>query len=413
MTHKRYLLYGVIMMIPALLQGASNGLCKVYHHRNANAQTGIELGSVVLYFENKPTMQLLPERVSEDSKSDTAHYTFFLPQAHIQDAACQQMIARLHKTSPGSSYNVQLQAVSNPRPGIKLIVAYDTNRVNFSYDHYEADGQQRGLIFRFYNKELLQKVGAKGTVLLRTAEVKKKPIIVLDCGHGGHDEGAIGCFRIKEKDITASVGRHLAKLLRQEGITVQLTRKQDRYVSLDERTYCGSKYSDALLFVSLHANAAEDDKASGIETYYLDADLLSALQKYNFSNQQQLTMNCASNIDISRNNECSCALLQTDAMPYRDIILPELKYRCEESKKLAQVVHSNLLTTVGEKYPIIDRKVKPYAYQVLIGSLKPSILIELGFITNKEEATLLNNQEYQQLLARAIAKAILAYIKAC
>lgn len=408
MMYKKYV-FSIIVLLVGHAYGATalhNKLCKVYHHRNAHAQTSIELGSCVLYFEDRPIINSLPERIpsaSEQQKNKTK-YTFFLPAVSVNDHACRGMIVALNRQKT-TNYEVRLQEVSKPIQGIKVIIAYDNNKVNFSYDYYESDGKQRGLVFRFFNKELLDKIGAKNPGLLRTALVKKKPLVVLDFGHGGSDAGAVA-NAIKEKDITATIGRHVAHLLKKQGISVELTRKKDCTLALDQRTYLSSKYDDVALFVSLHANAAENDNVAGIETYYLDSDLLSALRPESLC----LYPTC---IDIEKESEKSMTSLQTHRAPYKEVVLELLNTRCQESKKLAHLVHTNLLNLVGKKYPIADRRVRPYAYQVLVGSFTPAILIELGFITNKNEAALLKQKEYQQLLADAISKAICAYIKEC
>jgi N-acetylmuramoyl-L-alanine amidase len=401
----------ILLLVTQLysIAASPNKLCKVYHHRNAHAQTNIELGSFVLYFEDRPIINSLPERIPETSKQhkdqNKTKYTFFLPAVSVNDNACRAMITALNHQKT-TNYEVRLQEVSKPIQGIKVIIAYDNNKVNFSYDYYESDGKQRGLIFRFFNKELLEKIGTKNPGLLRTALVKKKPLVVLDFGHGGSDEGAVA-NAIKEKEITATVGRYVANLLQKQGISVELTRKKDCKLPLDERTYLSSKHTDALLFVSLHANAAGNDKVAGVETYYLDSGLLSALRPETTSSFYHTC------IDIEKDCEKLMNNLQTHRVSYREVVLELLNNRCQKSKKLAHLVHTHLLDTVGKKYPIADRRVRPSAYQVLVGSFTPAILIELGFITNKNEATLLKQKEYQQLLADAIAKAICAYIKEC
>jgi N-acetylmuramoyl-L-alanine amidase len=92
-------------------------------------------------------------------------------------------------------------------------------------------------------------------------------VVVLDAGHGGHDEGANGPSGLREKDLVLDVTRRLAKRLDRRGVRVILTRKDDRFLSLEERTAVAND-ARADLFVSIHANASPSRKPRGIETYF-------------------------------------------------------------------------------------------------------------------------------------------------
>lgn len=195
--------------------------------------------------------------------------------------------------------------------------------------------------------------------------------IVLDFGHGGHDSGARG-GQIYEKDVVRKVGLKLAKLLSDKGYRVHLTRENDEFVPLDRRTYFANLYTNASLFVSLHANHANRSEVVGIETHCLDDALLKKLEP--FSEFDELSFN-------------------------------------SHNIRLAQIVHNHLLDAAA-KYGATDRKVKKSVAQVLLGVEIPAILIELGFLSNPQEAQLLNSPDYQFQLAQGIYHGINSYMLA-
>lgn len=195
--------------------------------------------------------------------------------------------------------------------------------------------------------------------------------IVLDFGHGGHDVGAkLG--NIYEKDVVRQVGLKLAKILAQQGYIVHLTRTGDEFVPLDMRTCFANLYTDASLFISLHANHAHKAEVSGIETHRMDCDLLY-------------------NLELKNLTSCDDKHLNND--------------------RLAQAVHNQLINITGD-YEIVDRKIKRSVSQVLLGVEMPAILIELGFLSNPQEAQLLNSPGYQLRLAQGISNGINSYMLA-
>ena len=113
--------------------------------------------------------------------------------------------------------------------------------------------------------------GDGGEATAAANEEDERPIrrVVVDAGHGGHDPGAIGPSRVREKDVTLAIAGRLAKRLRSEGFEVVLTRKDDRYLALEERTALANT-ARGDLFVSIHANAHPRRVRNGIETYFLN-----------------------------------------------------------------------------------------------------------------------------------------------
>jgi len=167
--------------------------------------------------------------------------------------------------------------------------------------------------------------------------------------------------------------------LKQKKIEVLVTRSHDQAIELDQRTtYANNK--DADLFVSIHANYAANKSAHGIETFCFNNNLL----KKNRSTLSQEE-------------------LQT-------IRLHSLM-RERDSKKLADTVHHMIINSLQKDYPIKDRRVKNAVSQVLMGSHMPSILIEVGFISNPKEAMRLQNKRYQDILVGAICNGICSFIQ--
>ncbi len=213
-------------------------------------------------------------------------------------------------------------------------------------------------------------------------------VVVIDPGHGGKDPGAVGRKqRAQEKEINLALALKLQQLLEKElGITAILTRSDDRFVSLQDRTrFANERKAD--LFVSIHVNSSTSTASKGIETYYLstaqtsDARAVEALE----------------NAVVERYEGGSAARSKYDDL---DFILSDLSQteHLESSNSMAVNIQQNLIA--GTKG--FDRGVKQANFYVLRGAFMPSILIETGFISNAEEEKLLLNPEYQDRVARTI-----------
>jgi len=222
----------------------------------------------------------------------------------------------------------------------------------------------------------------------------KKPVVVLDPGHGGKDPGAIGYKGLKEKRIVLDVALRVGRILKKKGIHVVYTRKDDQYLTLEERTLIANR-EEADLFVSIHANSARNRTANGVETYYLDT-----------------TFDRATRILVAQENGMTPEALGE----LEELLLSlELTSRKQISALLAHTVQSQILSLLngGRRS---DRKVrnlgvKGAPFYVLIGSRMPAVLVEIGFITHPEEAERLKDPRYQEKLAEGIARGILQFLK--
>ncbi|MEQ8976101.1 MAG: N-acetylmuramoyl-L-alanine amidase [Coleofasciculus sp. C1-SOL-03] len=174
-------------------------------------------------------------------------------------------------------------------------------------------------------------------------------VVMVDPGHGGKDPGAVGIGGLREKDVILPIAQEVAALLEKQGVQAVLTRNSDYFVDLAPRVTMAERVN-ANLFVSIHANAISLSRpdVNGLETYY-------------FSSGQ----------------------------------------------RLAQTIHNNILQTV----PVQNRGVRRARFYVLRKTSMPAVLVEVGFVTGREDSVKLNNPTHRSQVAQAIARGILQYIQ--
>ena len=203
---------------------------------------------------------------------------------------------------------------------------------------------------------------------------------MLDAGHGGTRNGAIGCGGIKEKNVTLDIARRTRATLEQAGYKVYMTRTNDRDVSLLER----SQYAvdiDVDLFVSIHANSCPGSKnATGIETW--TPNLSASIEPYNKrgSNTNGFWLGKKRDTD-------QCAPIMDGITQQRRVF----------SKDLAQHIQKGIHRTLQtNKFPMVDRGVKEASFLVLVRGIAPSVLVEVGFVTNELESSRLGRGAYRK-----------------
>ncbi len=372
-----FVIISLLYAFQSLGEQQSVQLKKVYHHRSGQLKH-LELGNLVFYFtpRSQPKVNVL-----QTNRIDSTHEerVFFFPYADVSGRECKHMINRINKED--QAYAIFIESVDQPIKGIRVSIRYNMNDIALAYELFESIGMQTGIVFRIYNKNILERLrGQMQLPVLRTTWADHKPHIVIDCGHGGKDSGAIGVSGVQEKNVCLSVGTALASMLRTQGCQVMLTRKADDTVLLDERTaYANACNAD--LLISIHANYAANKKATGIETFYVEPGL--------FTPQ-------------------FCTLTQAQ----KKIVYHVDNQVAVHSEKLARSVQQHVCTTIGlyHKNKVIDRSVKHAVIQVLLGSRMPSVLLELGFLSNKCEERFLGTSTYQYRLAQGICKGIMAYL---
>ena len=213
--------------------------------------------------------------------------------------------------------------------------------------------------------------------------------VVIDPGHGGHDPGA-QVRGLNEAELVLDIAQRLERLLVNEpGVEVVLTRRTNAYVALEERTALANR-SAADLFLSIHANASGNAAARGFETYFL-----------NFAPNPEAEAVAA------RENAGSARRM--GSLP--DIVKAiALNNKIDESRDFASMIQASMHDLLRKA----DRNarnlgVKQAPFMVLIGATMPSVLVEVSFLTNRDEATLLRSQSYRQQIAEALHAGIMKY----
>ncbi len=228
----------------------------------------------------------------------------------------------------------------------------------------------------------------------RCREQNRPFIVVIDPGHGGKDPGAVSSDgNLKEKDVALYVSRRLKTRLEDKipGIQVELTRTDDRFLTVTQRTSAANSLNGDL-FISIHCNSYPDTTAQGIETYYLSKA---------GSDRAMRVAARENDIPISKMSDVEATLL--------DLMMTSKK---SESEKLAEAVHEALARiTSGKRSAGRDRGVKRGPFYVLLGATMPAILVECGYISNLGDRRKLGDKRYLDSVARWIASGAHTYLK--
>jgi N-acetylmuramoyl-L-alanine amidase len=214
--------------------------------------------------------------------------------------------------------------------------------------------------------------------------------VVIDPGHGGHDQGTEGPKGLLEKDLVLDVSKRLGKLITDRlGAEVIYTRSDDTFIPLEGRTALANE-KKADLFISIHANSSPLSRTTGVETYYL-----------NFTESKEA-------LDVAARENASS---QKSVFELRELIQKiTLHEKIEESKELASKVQTALYAFSARSVPHSrNRGVKKAPFVVLIGANMPSILAEIGFLSNPREEALLKKSDYREKLTEALFRGISRY----
>lgn len=222
--------------------------------------------------------------------------------------------------------------------------------------------------------------------------------VVIDAGHGGHDAGAIGLVKgVKEKDLNLTVAKRLATKIQQNhpDVKVVLTRETDVFLPLQQRADIANK-NHADLFISIHTNAAENRKAQGAETFILGTDRME------------------DNLDVAM-RENAVMKLEDDQTVYQGFdpnsiesyIIFELMQNqyMDNSLVFAELVQNQFVGTLHRA----NRGVRQAAFWVLLQSACPSVLVEMGFVSNAEEEKWLASEDGKNSIANGIYTAFQQY----
>ena len=215
--------------------------------------------------------------------------------------------------------------------------------------------------------------------------------VVIDAGHGGDDAGARGAAGLIEKELVLDVAQRLAKRLNGNGLQVVLTRRDDTFVPLEERTSIAND-ARADLFISIHANASHDAKVRGIETFFLSLDASDDHARQVARRENQAFQ--IADAPARRSDDSLVAIIG-------DLITNE---HLEESNEFARLAQREL---AGD--PAVARGVKQAHFVVLEGVQMPAALVEIGFLTNRLDERSLHGAEERDRIVAALVSAALEF----
>ncbi len=216
--------------------------------------------------------------------------------------------------------------------------------------------------------------------------------VVIDPGHGGKDPGAVA-HGLHEKDVVLDIAHKLGDYVENRlGVNVVYTRKDDRFIPLEERGHMANE-AGAKLFISLHANAARAQAAHGSSTYFLGPSKTEAAEKV--MERENSVIKYEDNTERYNDYDEQALVRQT---------LTQSAYM-RQSEQLASLVQTQFEERVQRK----NRGVHQAGFYVLWSASMPSVLVELGFLTNPKEARYLNSDQGQTYLASAIFRAVRSY----
>ncbi|HEV3333212.1 MAG TPA: N-acetylmuramoyl-L-alanine amidase [Bryobacteraceae bacterium] len=214
--------------------------------------------------------------------------------------------------------------------------------------------------------------------------------VVIDPGHGGQDQGTAGPKGLLEKELVLDVAKRLGKLIEDRmGAEVIYTRSDDTFIPLEGRTALANE-KKADLFLSIHANSSPATHVAGIETYYL-----------NFTDSKDA-------LDVAAREN---AVSEKSVFELRDLIQKiTLHDKAEESREFAGRIQGSLFALSARNFPgEKNRGVRKAPFVVLIGANMPSVLAEIGFLSNPKEESLLKKPDYRDKLAEALYRGLSRY----
>lgn len=226
-----------------------------------------------------------------------------------------------------------------------------------------------------------------------TPRDRSKKIIVIDPGHGGKDSGAVG-NGFMEKEIVLNISQQLAEKLRNQGYTVHMTRNNDTFIELKDRTkFANNKEAD--LFISVHANSipktSDPNGAQGIETYFLSPT------------RSERSMRVAA----LENSEEMEEMGQYGKLSFLSFLNKE---KIIASNKLAIDLQKGMLGSLRKQFPNVhDNGVREAPFWVLVGAQMPAVLLEVGYISHPEESTRIADEKYQRWMVEGLVDGVSRY----
>ncbi len=240
-----------------------------------------------------------------------------------------------------------------------------------------------------FEKKVIERIVGKAEVPLSFKLLYK---IVIDAGHGGKDPGSIGKTGLQEKGVVLDISKRLGKNLEQEGFKIKMTRRQDEFISLAQRTEITSR-SKADLFISIHANSSPVKSVHGVEVF----------------SHRELGIKGQREAQRKKNHVVLFnSLNMKKGYPALKKTLSDMLYGYKGS--MSRIAASYVVRGLSRKARARNRGTKKSSFFVLRNTLIPAVLVEVGFLSNRREEGLLKTSSYRQKIADALAESIVKYV---
>jgi len=333
-------------------------------------------------------------------KSDVKHFILSHPHREVYDFKNTRLA---HKRVP-LGLDTHVRMAQNKANTVRVVITATKGYKPLAYQPFFSAKEYHISLPRSSGEKYVNRINhstskkknitKKITKKKKIYNIHKNEHIVIDAGHGGHDTGAIGAGK-REKDLVLQVAKRLERQLKKRGYTVYMTRKSDRFLKLRQRTKIADK-KNAAVFISIHANSVPKKKRNrihGIETFFL-----------------QNTRDAKSQRIAARENK---SVLKGTTKLSQNVIIDSVLCgpKIVESNKLAISVQRRMITNLRTKYSgVKDNGVRHAPFWVLVGASRPSILVEVGYISHPRERKRLFTPKYQELVAKGIAEGVDSYL---
>ncbi len=331
--------------------------------------------------------------VTNFDKKSIKHYTLTNPFRHVFEIK-NTLIKSKHINM---KWNKSLKITKSKHRTVKIIISNKTPFASIGYRPLFSKNIYSIPLPKINSVLPIDKIDdyRKDTITKSSKRLHRFETIVIDAGHGGKACGAIGGGK-QEKRLVLQIAKRVKKELQRRGYPVYMTREKDVTVTLSQRTKMADR-KKAVVFISIHANSVPPKKRNrihGVETYFLQNTRDAKSQRIAAIENKSL---------LKGTNKLSRKVIIDSVLSGPKIV---------ESNKLAIDIHRNMMKSLHTKYPNVrDGGVRSAPFYVLVGASRPSVLVEVGYISHPRERKRLFTPRYQNLLAKGISRGIDSYMK--